>query len=294
MATLTGEQKVFYEEKGWLRLEAVCTGDEVETLRAELDFLFEHWAQEGSGWKGDWIQRYMDAETARKARGVVLHNLERYAAGWNRFIYNAPLIEAVADLIGPNVEFHSTSTHVKGPEAGMAFPMHQDSAFYNHANDRLVIAALHLDDTNDENGVFRFVDGSHRTGLIPHVIRNADGSRATPHLSVEEHPLENSTPVYCRAGDVVLFNLHTIHGSDVNRSPHLRRLVVARYRDPQNIQQTGINPFGPMVAGVRPPVAGMKASVHQITYLTQIGEEAGTLSERPLPQLVMNKEGQAR
>jgi len=46
-------------------------------------------------------------------------------------------------------------------------------------------------------------------------------------------------PVPAKRGDVVLFNIYTIHGSYINTTDKARRLVRVGYRDPQNIQIAG-------------------------------------------------------
>ncbi len=55
------------------------------------------------------------------------------------------------------------------------------------------------------------------------------------------------------AGDVVLFNINTIHGSYINTTDRDRRLVRVGYRHPHNVQIGGQN-FGLpgfMVSGCR-------------------------------------------
>ena len=42
-----------------------------------------------------------------------------------------------------------------------------------------------------------------------------------------------------RSGDIVLFNIYTIHGSYINTTKQPRRLVRVGYRDPQNVQVAG-------------------------------------------------------
>ena len=76
----------------------------------------------------------------------------------------------------------------------------------------------------------------------------------TPHLPFDDFPLEDTVPVPASAGDVVLFNIHTIHGSHVNRTDASRRLVRVGYRHPENVQTGGQSANRPnlMVRGRRP------------------------------------------
>ena len=111
--------------------------------------------------------------------------------------------------------------------------MHQDWAFYQHADGRYVDCLIHLDDTDDTNGCIRFLDGSHRAGARDHVTKNPDGSPCTPHLPTDDWDIEDTVPVPAKRGDVVAFSIHMIHGSRINRTDAVRRIVRVGYRDPE-------------------------------------------------------------
>ena len=71
-----------------------------------------------------------------------------------------------------------------------------------------------------------FVWCSWMLGPIPH---NREGGW---HLPVDEYPLERATPVPAQAGDVVVFNYLTIHGSGVNTTQEARTTLLIQMRDP--------------------------------------------------------------
>ena len=135
--------------------------------------------------------------------------------------------------------------------------MHQDWAFYKHLDGRYVDTIVHLDDTNDENGCLRFLAGSHKQGALEHVTHTAEGD-CTPHLPTDRWRLEDTVPVPAKRGDVVFFNIHTIHGSRINKTDKLRRLLRMGYRNPENVQSEGqsMGRFGLMVRGFRPRALG--------------------------------------
>jgi ectoine hydroxylase-related dioxygenase (phytanoyl-CoA dioxygenase family) len=134
--------------------------------------------------------------------------------------------------------------------------MHQDWAFYQHEDGRYVDVLVHLDDTNDQNGEIRFLAGSHKTGALEHVTQTADGP-CSPHLPTDVYRLEDTVAVPAKRGDVVCFCIHTVHGSYLNKTPRMRRLVRLGYRDPANKQTGGqsLGRPGLMVAGRRQRVA---------------------------------------
>ena len=259
---LTRDEVSFFHEHGYLRVPEVFAEDEIGEMADELDWQIETWASKSQGWSGSWRRGYMDEETEQQSKLIALHDLHRYSKAWCDAVTNPRLTGAISDLIGQNVELHHTTLHAKPPETGHPFPMHQDWAFYKHADDRYVDCLVHLDDTFHENGEIRFLDGSHKKGYIPHVMANAveghepalaDGA-STPHLSTDEYRPADTVAVPANRGDVVLFNLCTVHGSYINQTDRDRRLVRVGYRNPENAQTSGhaLGRPGVMVNGKRP------------------------------------------
>jgi ectoine hydroxylase-related dioxygenase (phytanoyl-CoA dioxygenase family) len=238
--TLTRDQVEFYHEHGYLRIPQVFTPVETAELSEQLDWLIETWAIKDQGWTGAWRKKYMDGETEQKSKLIALHDLQYYSAAWARAVTNRKLAGAMSDLLaGGPVELHHSTLHVKPPETGHPFPMHQDWAFYMHADDRYVDVLVHLDDTRHENGEIRFLDASHKLGALQHVTLDEQGKGCTPHLPTDQYRLDQTVPVPAEKGDVVVFNIFTIHGSYVNTTDRNRRLVRVGYKNPDNIQTEG-------------------------------------------------------
>lgn len=251
---LDKDQIDFYNQNGYIRIPAVFTADEIAEMSDELDRIVQDWGVTNLGWTGPWRNVYMDAETERKSQLTHLHDLHFYSQAWCRAVMNRRLAEAMADLLGPNVELHHTTLHLKPPETGMPFPMHQDSPFYRHEGAAYVDALIHVDDATLENGCLRFLPGSHKHGHLDHIVAMPDGTPCSPHLPTNRYRLQDTLPCPARAGDVVAFSIYTIHGSEINRTDRWRRLVRVGYRDPSNKQIAGqsIGRAGIMVNGLRP------------------------------------------
>jgi ectoine hydroxylase-related dioxygenase (phytanoyl-CoA dioxygenase family) len=136
--------------------------------------------------------------------------------------------------------------------------MHQDHPFYPHEDGRYVDAIVHVDAATEANGCLKFLTGSHKLGALEHV------RIGSPHLPPEQYRLEDAVSCPAEAGDVVLFSIHTVHGSALNTTPEWRRLVRIGYRNPHNRQTGGqaMGRPGVMVRGVRPKVEGVTISVY--------------------------------
>ncbi len=249
---LTHEQVEFYNEHGFLHIPQLFTPAEMNELSDELDRLVREWAITSPGWTGPWRRAYMTAEVEARSKLTAMHDLQFYSAAWMRAVTHPRMAEAMADLLGPNVELHHSTLHIKPPSTGQPFPMHQDHPFYMHQDGRYVDCLVHLDDTFHENGEIRFLDGSHKLGALEHITMTAEGP-CTPHLSTDQYHLEDTVAVPGKRGDVVCFNINTIHGSYMNTTDKPRRLVRVGYRNPLNRQYAGQSMGRPglMVRGYR-------------------------------------------
>ncbi|MCC6579918.1 MAG: phytanoyl-CoA dioxygenase family protein [Phycisphaeraceae bacterium] len=241
---LTQQQIDFYEDNGYLHIPQVFTPQQVDQMSEDLNWMMDSWAVKTQGWTGPWRRKYMDAATEKASKLIAMHDLYFYAQSWMEAVTHPKLTEAMSDLLGPVVELHHSTMHVKPPEAGHPFPMHQDWAFYEHQDGRYVDVLVHLDDTCHDNGEIRFLAGSHKQGVLEHITRDPETDQpCTPHLPTDQYRLADTVAVPAKRGDVVCFNIHTIHGSHINVTDQPRRLVRIGYRNPDN-RQTGGQSMG--------------------------------------------------
>lgn len=271
---LSKEQIEFFWEHGYLHIPQVFTPEEMDELSDEMNRLMAEWAGRDQGWVGPWRRVYMDEETEKKSKLVAMHDLWYYSAAWMRAVTNPRLVGAMVALLGDDVELHHSTMHVKPPSTGHPFPVHQDNAFYGHVDNRYVDCLVHLDDTCHENGEIRFTEGSHKQGPIEHVTTNPDGSGCTPHLPTDQYKLEDTVPVPARRGDIVCFNIFTIHGSYINQTDEDRRMVRIGYRHPENAQLFGqsINRPPVMVNGKRSRQDGQAPYSTEVNVVNETAE----------------------
>jgi phytanoyl-CoA hydroxylase len=234
---LTREQVESYNAHGFLHIPQVFTPEETNELSDELNKLVREWATTALGWTGPWRRVYMTEDVEKQSKLTAMHDLQFYSSAWMRAVTNPRLAEAMSDLLGPDVELHHSTLHIKPPQTGQPFPMHQDYPFYPHESGCFVDVLIHLDDTRHENGEIRFLDGSHKLGALEHITQTAEGP-CSPHLPTDRYHLEDTLPVPAKRGDVVCFSILTVHGSYLNTTDKPRRLVRVGYRDPQNKQIT--------------------------------------------------------
>ena len=250
---LASEQVQFYQDNGYLLVEQVFTPEEVAEGVEETDAMFERMQANGhrleATWGGKWQQHQIDEEERGETSVLSIHNMQYHSAVFTRMLVHRKLTAAVASLIGPNVQLHHTKLHVKPPEKGSPFPLHQDYDYFPHADDTMLAAIIYLEDTTIESGCLCVMPGVHRHGVLSH---QHDGSH---YLATEEYPIEAATPCEGKAGDVLIFSYLPPHGSYPTRSNHPRRIVLFQFRSAsdQPLRDVHQSPGqGMMVSGINP------------------------------------------
>jgi ectoine hydroxylase-related dioxygenase (phytanoyl-CoA dioxygenase family) len=258
---LTQEQVEFYHRNGYIRLEQVYDPAELKQMSDELDYIIRNFANWGAAWRGPWRKEIMSEDEDRKATLVAIHEMQHYSSAWNRALAHPRLVEPLSQLLDTDcVEFHHMTLHAKPPGQGAPFPMHQDLPFYPHADGRYCDTLVHLDDANETNGCIKFLPGTHKLGKLQHIT----GPETSPHLPTDRFIHADGVSVPARAGDVVVFSIWTVHGSNVNLTDQWRRIVRVGYRHPHNLQEGGqaMGRPGIVVKGVRPKIEGQEINVY--------------------------------
>ena len=62
------------------------------------------------------------------------------------------LADIAADLVGPDVKFHSSKLNYKWPGAGELVKWHQDIPAWPHTNYSLVTLGVYLENITEDNG----------------------------------------------------------------------------------------------------------------------------------------------
>ena len=255
-----------YREQGFVLVRGVFDRETIAQMRGEADAMLERVVASGSNveatWQGSWREELLgkgrsDADDVASSGRVAemaaavssIHDVQYHSAYFMRVITDARLTGGVAQLIGDNVQLHHTKYHVKPPAFGAPFPMHQDYPYFPHEAHTMLAAAVHIDAADVENGCLCVVPGSHKLGPLPH---RTDGHHFLP---LSEWPLERAIACEAEAGDVLMLNYLTVHGSYLNRSPRPRRLLLVQMRSPLDrpTVKTHLSPGqGTMLRGVNP------------------------------------------
>ncbi|HEY3266830.1 MAG TPA: phytanoyl-CoA dioxygenase family protein [Armatimonadota bacterium] len=215
----------FYQKNGFVLLRAVFTAAEVEAMREACDAIIARAREAKQNPSFLWQGRFLSDEERARLDITGIHDAQFHDAVFSRMLLNDRLLAAVDELIGPNIQLHHTKLIAKPPETGAPFPMHQDYPYFPHEKHTMLAASIHLDNTDELNGCLRVVPGSHKLGAL-------DLDPTGLFLAPERYPIETAQPLPAQAGDALVFNYLTIHGSGVNASNRPRRNWLIQMRDP--------------------------------------------------------------
>ncbi len=163
------------------------------------------------------------------------------------------MTSVAADLVGPDVKFHSAKLNYKWPGSGELVKWHQDINAWPHTNYSPVTLGIHLDDVGEDEGPLACVPGSHDGPLYSQF--GADGNW-TGHLSAEDQAkanLDKAVNLTGPSGTVIAINCRTIHASFANRTDQVRPLLLYIYSSadafPWMVSPTPTSHSGEIVRG---------------------------------------------
>ncbi len=254
---LSREEVDSYWTNGFIFIENALTAAQLSALRSD----FDRWLEESRqhtvpyGETLDGRPRFdlaPDHCAERPALRRVSSPIEVSAAYLEAMRNNAAL-DAVAQLIGPNVAFNNAKINAKQPGSSTEVKYHQDFMFQPHTNEDLIAALFFLDDVTLENGPLNVVPGTHRSALFDHWHDGVYTGAVS--VSVEQEHAAKAVPVFGSAGSACLMHTRLLHGSAPNNSDRPRTLFISEYRaedsKPLQVNHIPSQYQGEVVRGVR-------------------------------------------
>src|SRR6187455_2651873 len=99
----------------------------------------------------------------RRLRKAVDQHPELWA-----FAKDPAVVDLVADVLGPDVRFHSSKLNFKWSEGSDAVQWHQDIPAWPHTSFGVLTFGVYLEDTGSEEGPLTALAGSHRGPIFEH------------------------------------------------------------------------------------------------------------------------------
>ncbi len=214
--TLRADEIERYASDGWLSPVEVLSGSEVAAARARLEaFEAEH--------------------------GPLAARPERTRAylpfTWVDEIMRHPrLVDAVEDLIGPDILCWNALFWIKEAGAGSFVGWHQDATYWGLDNRELVTVWVALSPAGEDAGCLRVLPGSHRLTLDHDETYDPD-NLLTRGQHIRDIDDADTVAMPLAPGQASFHNVATAHGSGPNRSTG-RRIGLSLHYLPPRTRQT--------------------------------------------------------
>jgi phytanoyl-CoA hydroxylase len=246
VAWLCDEQRSLYESDGYLVVEDLLTGDEVDV--------------------------FLEAQDKPADPDVKALRLRRHTGdgSWNAIASHPKIAGMVGELLDGPPQIVQTMFMAKQPDGGTGIALHQDTHYIRNEPNTLMACWVALSETDRDNGGLCVVPRSHKRPLYKtrppsdntqhaswtneYAMRGSDGKEwvETMH-SHEVDGLDPSEIVFLAVprGGGVFFTSMTVHGSFANRSSDRKRFAFATHyvKEQTWVYRRDIQETVPAVAG---------------------------------------------
>ena len=145
------------------------------------------------------------------------------------FAEDPSVVDLVADLLGPDLRFHSSKLNFKWSSGGDAVRWHQDIQAWPHTSFSVLTFGVYLEDTGPEQGPLTALPGTHRGPIFDQFDDDGRWTGALAARDVATLPTATARDLCGPAGTVVLLHCRVVHGSAINHSPRMRPLFLNVY-----------------------------------------------------------------
>ena len=240
---LTQSQREFYFNEGYILLERVIGEEWLAKLRAATEEMVERSRKVATSDKIFDLEPGHTPDAPRLRR--VSNPVEHHPVYWD-YVTRSPIVDIVADLVGPDVKFHHSKLNFKWARGGEEVKWHYDISFWPHTNYSPLTVGTYIYDCGMDNGPLMVMPRSHieveplltqfdEAGRWIGCLREADAARL---------PLERAVALPGPAGSLTLHNCRTLHASPKNLSDTGRPLLLYTLTSADAFPYT-VNPIRP-------------------------------------------------
>jgi len=168
----------------------------------------------------------------------------------DQLVHHPRILDAVADLLGPNILCWTTNFFIKEPHSPGFVSWHQDAAYWGLDPDEVVTAWVALSPSNAVSGCMKVIPGTHHESHIPHVDTfHADNLLTRGQEIAVEVDEAKAVSLPLSPGEISLHHIKLVHGSAPNQSDDRRIGLAIRYI-PTHVRQTKQRDSAMLVRGV--------------------------------------------
>lgn len=205
-----------------------------------------------AGEAGDLRRRLEAHEAERGAMAGHLRHKSHLLFTWlNDLIRHPGILDAVEDIIGPNILCWGTSFFIKEPRNPSYVSWHQDSTYWGLEPADIVTAWVALSESSLANGAMRVIPGSHKMAQVPHRDTFAPDNLLSRGQEIAVAvDADRAVALPLKPGEMSLHHVRLVHGSEPNPSDQRRIGFAIRYLPTHVRQVVGTRDSATLVRGV--------------------------------------------
>src|SRR5499426_1303073 len=147
-----------YFEDGFLTLPGYVGAAWLERLRAVVAAKIE--ASRALTASDDQFDLAPDHSAAKPNIRRLRKAVDRHPELW-AFAQDQPVVDLIADVLGPDLRFHSSKLNFKWSDGGEAVRWHQDIQAWPHTSFSVLTFGVYIEDTESAQGPLTAIPGSH-------------------------------------------------------------------------------------------------------------------------------------
>lgn len=224
-----------YHELGYLVPEFRLPEQRVAQLREALDRLI----RDNPGVRPE---KLVSAHLTRRGGQANAEGVRGQAA-FLELAMDASILDAVEQLIGPDVILWGCHVFCKPAGDGHETPWHQDGHYWPIrplANCTVWVA---LEESSIDNGCLRVIPRSHLAKVShPHLHEDRADVALQQRLSDDSFDADTAVDLELQPGQMSMHDVYMIHGANANRSTKRRTGVALRYMPGTSVFERQLDP----------------------------------------------------
>jgi ectoine hydroxylase-related dioxygenase (phytanoyl-CoA dioxygenase family) len=210
---LSPEQVEQYHRDGFVSPVRIVSEDDATAFRSQME----------------------EAEAAGDLRGIGQTKFYLRFPWVHKMATQPALLDAVEDLIGPNIMLYHNTVWFKDGGNGAYVSWHQDNTYFGHDPCEVLTAWMAITPATTESGCMQFMPGTHKLGQL--ALKDPDIQSANMLSSGQTADFDPASikpfPVELRPGECSIHHAFLVHGSLPNNAPDRRMGITFIYHPPQ-------------------------------------------------------------
>ncbi len=199
---LTKEQIAQYHDQGFISPIRVISEREALSIKNELE--------------------QVEAEFPEEINAENRNNLHLSFAFLDKLAHNKIIVDAIEDLIGPNISLWASVMFIKEPSSKHYVSWHQDATYMGLDSMNFPTPWIALSPSNKETGCMTMISGSHKLKIQEHEDTFAENNILTRGQVIQNVDESRAVDLILEPGEMSIHHGAVIHGSQPNKGNQRR------------------------------------------------------------------------